>query len=41
MNAVILPGVELGDYTTVGAGTVVTHSFAGHCVIAGNPARVI
>lgn len=41
MNAVVLPGVELGDYTTVGAGAVVTHSFPGHCVIAGNPARVI
>lgn len=42
MNAVILPGVRLGDYTTVGAGSVVTHSFEdGHCVIAGNPAKII
>ena len=42
MNAVILPGVKLGPYTTVGAGAVVTHSFEeGHCVIAGNPARII
>lgn len=41
MNAVILPGVTLGDFTTVGAGSVVTHSFDGHCVIAGNPAKVI
>ena len=41
MNAVILPGVHLGDYTTVGAGSVVTHSFDGNCVIAGNPAKVI
>ena len=42
MNAMILPGVHLGEYTTVGAGAVVTHSFEnGHCVIAGNPARVI
>lgn len=41
MNAMVLPGVCLGDYTTVGAGAIVTHSFPGHCVIAGNPARVI
>jgi len=42
MNAVILPEVELGPKTTVGAGAVVTGSFPeGHCVIAGNPARII
>ena len=42
MNAVILPGVTLGPYTTVGAGAVVTKSFLeGHCVIAGNPAKLI
>jgi acetyltransferase-like isoleucine patch superfamily enzyme len=42
MNAVILPGVELGDHTTVGAGAVVTRSFPeGHCILAGVPAQVI
>jgi acetyltransferase-like isoleucine patch superfamily enzyme len=42
MNAVILPGVTLGDHTIVGAGSVVTHSFPeGHCTIAGNPAKKI
>ena len=41
MNAVILPGVVLADYTTVGAGAVVTHSFEGNCIIAGNPAKII
>lgn len=40
MHAVILPGVELGDFTIVGAGSVVTKSFPdGFCVLAGNPAR--
>ena len=42
MNSVILPGIELGDHTIVGAGSVVTKSFPdGHCVIVGNPARKI
>lgn len=42
MNAVILPGVELGPHTIVGAGAVVTKSFPeGYCVIGGNPAKII
>lgn len=41
MNSVILPGVTLGDHTTVGAGSIVTHSFEGNCIIAGNPAKII
>jgi len=41
-NAVILPGVILGEQTIVGAGSVVTKSFKkGHEVIAGNPAQRI
>jgi len=42
MGAVVLPGVQLGDFTIVGAGAVVTKSFPeGYCTIAGNPARII
>ena len=42
MNAIILPGVKLGDFTMVGAGSVVTKSYPeGYCVIAGNPAKKI
>ncbi len=40
-NAVILPGVELGDRVVVGAGAVVTKSFAAGSVVAGVPATVI
>lgn len=40
-NAVILPSIQLGPRTIVGAGAIVTKSFSGNCVIAGNPARII
>lgn len=41
-GSVILPGVTLGDFTIVGANTVVTRSYPeGYCVLAGNPARVV
>ena len=42
MGAIILPGVELGDYTIVAAGSIVTKSFTdGFQVIGGNPAKHI
>jgi acetyltransferase-like isoleucine patch superfamily enzyme len=38
----IMPGVELGDWTVVGAGAVVTKSFPdGYCIIGGVPASKI
>lgn len=40
-NSLILKGTVLGDGCVVGAGAVVEGEFADHCVIAGNPARVI
>lgn len=41
-NAVILPGVTLGDNTVVAAGAVVTKSFdTGRVVVAGVPAKII
>lgn len=42
MNATILPSVQLGDFTIVGAGSVVSKNFSeGYCVIGGNPAEII
>jgi maltose O-acetyltransferase len=38
-NAVILPGVRLGNYVIVGAGAVVTKSFIHSCILVGNPAH--
>lgn len=40
-NAVILPGVKLGDNVIVGAGAVVTKSFPSNVMLAGNPAKKI
>ena len=40
-RALILPGVTVGDYCSIGAGAVVTRSFPAHCVVAGVPARII
>ena len=40
-NAVILPGVKLGNHVVVAAGAVVTKSFSDNCLIGGVSARVI
>ena len=40
-NSLIMPGVTLGDHTLVAAGSVVTKSFPGGLVLAGNPARIV
>ncbi|MGJ8548650.1 acyltransferase [Winogradskyella wichelsiae] len=42
MNATILPGVVLGDFTVVASGAVVSKSFPeGNCIIGGVPAKKI
>lgn len=40
-NSVILPGVQLGDNVTVGAGSVVNKNFGSNKIIAGIPAKEI
>jgi len=40
-NATILPGVRLGKYCMVGAGSVVTKDVEPFTLVAGNPAAVI
>ena len=40
-NAVICPGVTIGDCCVIGAGSVVTRDIPAWSVAAGNPCRVI
>ncbi len=40
-NACILAGVEIGDCSVVGTGSVVTHDVPPYCVVAGVPAKII
>ncbi len=40
-NSTILPGVEIGEDSLVGAGSVVVKDVPAGIVVAGNPARVI
>ena len=40
-RSILMLGITLGENCVVGTGSVVTHSFPPHSVIAGNPARRI
>lgn len=40
-NALIMPGVSIGDNVIIGAGSVVTKSVPSNSIVAGNPARVV
>lgn len=40
-GVVILPGVTIGEYALVGAGSVVTKSVDARTVVSSNPARIM
>lgn len=39
-NATILPGIEIGSRSMIGAGSVVTRSVPSNAIVVGNPARI-
>lgn len=40
-NATILPGLTIGQYSMIGAGTVVTKEVPPFAIVVGNPARIV
>ena len=40
-GAIVLPGMKIADYVTVGAGSVVTNDIASGVTVLGSPARAI
>lgn len=40
-NAIVLPGVTIGNNCIVGAGSVVTKDVPDDMIVAGNPARIL
>ncbi len=40
-GAIVLPGIKIADYVTVGAGSIVTNDIAPGVTVVGNPARAI
>jgi len=40
-GAVILPGIRIGKYAIIGAGSVVTKDVPAYAMVAGNPAKII
>ena len=40
-RSMIMPGVRIGSHVYVGGGSIVTRDVPDHCIVAGNPARIV
>lgn len=40
-RACIMPGVQIGAHSIIGANSVVTHDIPAYCIAVGSPAKVI
>ena len=40
VNAIIMPGVKIGNEVVIGSGSVVTKDIPDNCIAVGNPAKV-
>ena len=40
-NAIIMPGISIGECSIVGAGSVLNSSIPPYSVVSGNPAKII
>jgi maltose O-acetyltransferase len=40
-NAVILPGITIGDGAVIGAGSIVTKNVPKNAIVTGNPAKIL
>ena len=40
-GAIILPGITIGEYAVIGAGSVVTKDIPAYTIAAGNPCKLI
>jgi len=41
VNAIVLPGVRIGDEVVIGAGAIVTRDVESNSLAVGNPARIL
>ena len=41
VNAIIMPGLHIGNQVIIGGGSVVTKDIPDNCIAVGNPAKVI